>query len=382
MNTAISSNGAPQKKTIYLVIDGMDLPHGTEMLAAMLGKGLVQRGYNVHLFAAHCDLRRTAWKSLLDEQRIEVHQPGFWFLTGRHAPHRVGAWLLCRAVKRHPPVLVASVDNCLVCCYSLQNWQGVSVPYFVHDPNEASPKCPNYVPLWFDVCNRVSGLSTHGLRQQASARSYYQMTRPVSVVYPGCFGPATAPPPRTPGETIHFGLFGRVHPQKGTLFAIGALRQVLQRGGKARLTIFGAGPMEADARELAASLGLEDHVAFHGRYEPAEFDALVSTVDVGLMPSIYEGFGIVMLELMARGRPVIATDVGSSQEVIGKLGGGVVVERADTGALADAMLEYCRNPQKIVTDGSRARHVWEENFTVDAMTERYLNFWRSCGADV
>jgi glycosyltransferase involved in cell wall biosynthesis len=258
----------------------------------------------------------------------------------------------------------------------------MSVPFFVHDPSEASSKCPHYVAPWFEVCHRVTGLSTHGLRQQESARGYYRLERPIGVVHPACLEPAKTLEPRLPEKTIHFGLFGRVRSEKGTLFAIGAFRQLLQLGAQARLTIYGSGPMEPDARELVSSLGLNDHIRFHGPYQPEEFDSLVATVDVGLMPSIYEGFGIVMLELMARGRPVIATDVGSSQEVIGRWGAGIVVERADTGALAAAMHEYCRNPERIVADGAVARRVWEENYTVDAMAERYLSFWRSCGAEV
>lgn len=382
MNSKATTNGVVRGKTIFLVTDTMDQPHGTEMLAAMLAQGLARRGYGVHLFAGHCHPRRTAWRGFLDEHHVEVHQPGFWLLTRYQAPHRVCARMLRRAVEKHRPAVVAAVDNCYVCCYALQQWQGAPAPFFVHDPNEASPKCPSYLPIWFDVCNNVTGLSTHGSRQLESARQYYRLDRPIGVVEPGCLDPSMKIPPPAPGDVVHFGLFGRIHMQKGTLFAIAALRHVLMQGGKARLTIFGAGPMEAAARDLVSSLALEEHVAFNGEYQPAEFDGLVATVDVGLMPSIYEGFGIVMLELMARGRPVIATDVGSSEEIIGSQGGGIVVERADTGALAEAMLAYCRDPQRIVADGAVARQIWERKHTVDAMTERYLEFWRSCGADV
>ena len=109
---------------------------------------------------------------------------------------------------------------------------------------------------------------------------------------------------------------------------------------------------------------------------------MIPQIDVGLMPSIYEGFGLVMLELMSRGRPVISSDVGSSREVLEQLGGGVVVRRADTHELAAAMERFCVDRELGQRLGTAASRVWSECFTPDAMFDRYLAFWRSGGARI
>jgi glycosyltransferase involved in cell wall biosynthesis len=186
-------------------------------------------------------------------------------------------------------------------------------------------------------------------------------------------------PAPAPNGAVRFGLFGRLVSLKGSHFAVAALRRVVQAGVTAEVHFFGTGPDQSAVVELARSLALERSIHLHGSYRPSELDRLVAPIDVGLMPSIYEGFGLVMLELMARGRPVIASDAGSAQEVLGRLGGGMVVDRADTASLGNAMLCYCRDPNLVRRDGQRARHVWEEHFTPELMIDRYLRFWRSEG---
>jgi glycosyltransferase involved in cell wall biosynthesis len=153
-------------------------------------------------------------------------------------------------------------------------------------------------------------------------------------------------------------------------------------GYAAELHFFGDGPHAPLVKELVESLRLSEQVFFHGTYDWRDLDTIVEMIDVGLMPSIYEGFGLVMLELMSRGRPVIASDVGSSREVLEGLGGGWIVRRADTEDLAKRMADCCETPEVIVEVGNVARRVWQSHFTPDQMFDRHVAFWRSCGVMV
>ena len=366
-------------RPVFLLTEQMDHPHGTEMFTALLLTGLRQLGHPVHLFTTRYDPSRSAWSKLLAAAGVTVKTPGFWFCTKNHLPHRVCAGRLRRLARRVRPALVMALDNEPFCCRALEGWDVPETPFFVHDPNSASSSFPHYHPLWFRNCQRITALSVHGCRQAASARDYYKLERPIQV-WPSSFAPKNGPAVAGRRLPIRFGLFGRMHSQKGGVFAVAAFHQVCRSGANAELHFFGTGPMQPTIAELTNTLGLDKVVKFHGPYHPDSMDHLMSQVDVGLMPSIYEGFGIVMLELMSRGRPVIASDVGSSQEVLGGLGGGIVVERADTASLAAAMIRYCREPGLIAEHGAQARKVWEQHFTVDAMTERFLTFWRTNGA--
>jgi glycosyltransferase involved in cell wall biosynthesis len=370
------------RRPVFLLTEQMNLPHGTETLTALAVAGLVRRGHPVCLFTSQFAPRRSAWSEFLAAHGVRVVHPGFWFLTRHHLPHRVCARRLRRLARRVRPALVFALDNAQLCCEALRIWEAGDTPLVAHDPSEASPACPHYERLWFRVCPRVAGLSVHGERQAQSARAYYRIDRPIRAVWPACFSPEGDVPPPRAGEILRFGLFGRQVALKGAVFAVAALHRTLRAGARAELHLFGDGPQAPVVRELVSSLGVEQHVYFRGAYRPADLDRLVAEMDVGLMPSIYEGFGLVMLELMARKRPVIASDVGSAREVLGQLGGGRVVERADTTSLSDAMLHYCREPQAVVRDGRRAHEVWRENFTPDHMMDRCVRFWSSLGIEL
>jgi glycosyltransferase involved in cell wall biosynthesis len=367
---------------IVIVTEEMISPHGTQMLAALLIDEAVRRGWQVVIFTAQYSRTRSAWQQFLRERGVAVFAPGFWFLTRHHLPHRVTAWRLWRHVRRHGPTLVWSPDNEPLTCHALESLPQDAPPFFVHDPSEASPDCPHYSSLWFAESKRVAGLTVHGHRQAKAARNYYRVSCPIQAVWPASFPPhRELYPPRTAGP-IRFGQFGRLYAQKGPLFAVAALARVREMGYAAELHFFGQGIHASLVKELVDSLRLSQQVVFHGAYDWRDLDTIVEMVDVGLMPSIYEGFGLVMLELMSRGRPVISSDVGSSREVLEGLGGGWVVRRADTEDLAQKMALCCQNPGLVLQAGEVARRVWQMHFTPAQMFDRYLAFWRSCGVKV
>jgi len=364
-----------------VLTEGMNDPHGTEMLAALMLDGLVQKGWKPELFTTSYRRNYSFWTEFLSKRRIPVWHPHWQILRRYPWRQRYMAWRLWRRAQQIQAAFVFSPDNESLTSHVLLQAPKGAPPIFVHDPSEAGPACPHYTPLWFDACANVTGLSVHGQRQKTNAQRHYPNLKvPVEVVWPASFAPQRAlrPPRSTPGPA-RFGQFGRMYSVKGALFSAAAFAQVIKQGFDAELHFFGDGPQREATEELVRSLGLESRVIFHGRYFWHQLDDLVEGIDVGLMPSVYEGFGLVMLELMSRRRPVIATDVGSSREVLEGLGGGWVVERADTSSLANAMIARIQCPDEILAKSQEARRVWESHFTPEKMMERYLLYWKQYG---
>jgi glycosyltransferase involved in cell wall biosynthesis len=370
------------QRTCYVLIEQMQREHGTETLAALMLDGLRRQGHRVRLFTGSYSPKQSAWASFLRQRDIDVVHPGFWFMTGKWWPQRIAAKLLWLAARKHKPDFIWTPDNGPVAISALKLRRPTDVPFFVHDPSEAGPDCPHYYSDWFKVCDRVTGLSVHGQRQAKSAREYYKYKGNIKAIWPASFSPERAVKPPACNKPIRFGQFGRLASMKGTLFTVGAFNKLIRRGLSAELHFFGDGPTRVDTQELVNSLGLGPLVSFHGRYQNIELDNLVETIDVGLMNSTYEGFGLVMLELMSRGRPVIASDVGSSREVLEGLGGGWIVQRADTESMAEAMSQCVNAPGMVVAKGAEASRVWQEYFTTDLMLKRYFDFWKACGCDI
>jgi glycosyltransferase involved in cell wall biosynthesis len=230
----------------------------------------------------------------------------------------------------------------------------------------------------------LTGLSTHGILQTKRAlQNFPEMEGRIATVWPSSEMPTDLNLGGSElGNPIRFGQFGRLVTQKGHFLAIAALKRAIVLGGDVELHIFGEGIDRNHLLELVRALDIEDRVFFHGQYLPDDAGRLINGIDVGLVSSIHEGFGLVMLEMMSRSKPVISTDVGSAREVLEGLGGGWVVPVADTEAMAQAMLSCCRNRTSTLQKGEEAKVVWQKHFTPEAMFSRYLDFWKKCGAQV
>ncbi|MCD6088372.1 glycosyltransferase family 4 protein [Candidatus Bathyarchaeota archaeon] len=135
-----------------------------------------------------------------------------------------------------------------------------------------------------------------------------------------------------PNERIVL-FIGRLVPQKGVDTLIKAVPLIIQRHRDIKILIAGDGWSRTYLEELAKSMGLGDHVRFLGFISDWELADLMVAADVLVIPSVYEPFGIVALEGMAAGTPVVATNIGGLSEII---------EHDRTGVLV-----YPRNPESI-----------------------------------
>ena len=142
----------------------------------------------------------------------------------------------------------------------------------------------------------------------------------------------------------------------------------LEQGGRYRDLL------EREAR----SLGLEGRVTFTGHRSDAR--ALLAGLDVFVLPSWVEGMPIVVLEAMAAGKPVVATAVGGTPELVVDGETGVLVPPRDPEALARALTELLDEPERARRLGEAGRARVRERFSEDAMTRRILEVYDELAA--
>lgn len=136
------------------------------------------------------------------------------------------------------------------------------------------------------------------------------------------------------------GIVGRLAPQKGHVYLLEALpiiRQVLP----AHLLIIGTGPLEADLRTRAMRLGIGNSAHFLG--SRSDVLDILPHLDLLVSASLWEGLATVILEAMAAGVPVVATDVSGSREIVTTGQTGILVPVADPMALAQAAITMLSN---------------------------------------
>lgn len=136
-----------------------------------------------------------------------------------------------------------------------------------------------------------------------------------------------------------------------------------------RLEIIGDGPMRDQLHSLAAELALDDVVTFHGMQ--GDVRPYLEGGDLFVLPSLSEGVSITLLEAMAAGLPVIATDVGGNREVVVDGETGILIPVGDPAVLADRMIELLSDPERADRMGLAGRRRVEAEFDVVRTVSEY-----------
>jgi phosphatidylinositol alpha-mannosyltransferase len=157
------------------------------------------------------------------------------------------------------------------------------------------------------------------------------------------------------GPTI--GFLGRFdEPRKGLPVLLEAMRGVVSRYPGARLLIAGRG----DADEVRGLIGedLRPHVALLGEISEADKAAFLRSVDVYCAPNLLgESFGVVLIEALAAGAPIVASDLDAFAKVLDGGAAGVLVRRGDAGALARALCDLLADPERRAQLSARGQQV-------------------------
>lgn len=179
-------------------------------------------------------------------------------------------------------------------------------------------------------------------------------------------------------DALLIGSVCRLIAQKGLDNALDAFGQVAADFPAAHYVIAGDGPLRGALAAQTAQLGLAERVHFLGWRDDAP--AIFAALDALLAPSLWEGFGLVFLEAMARGVPVISTRVSAIPEVIADGETGWLVPPDDPAALAGALRAALSDPGERRRRGEAGRARLEAQFTVDAMVGRTLALYQEwCG---
>ncbi|MEP7370708.1 MAG: TIGR03088 family PEP-CTERM/XrtA system glycosyltransferase [Nitrosospira sp.] len=140
-----------------------------------------------------------------------------------------------------------------------------------------------------------------------------------------------------------------------------------------RILVVGEGTARRECIDILRAAGVEDLAWFPG--ERADIPELMRVMDLFVLPSLGEGISNTILEAMSTGLPVIATSVGGNVELVKEGLTGMLVPPGVPAALTEVMLKYYRDPDLIVQHGKAARRQIDASFSMEAMTQGYLQVY-------
>ena len=178
-----------------------------------------------------------------------------------------------------------------------------------------------------------------------------------------------------PEDAVLIGSVSRLIEQKGLIYGLRAFIQIADEFPAAHYVLAGAGPLRDALEGAARDLGVGGRVHFLGWRD--DTPAIFAALDVLLAPSLWEGFGLVFLEAMALGVPVISTCISAIPEVIVDGETGWLAPPTDVNALAGALRVALADPDERRRRGEQGRARLEREFTAAAMVERTLDVYHS-----
>ncbi|MCS6848832.1 MAG: glycosyltransferase [Anaerolineae bacterium] len=229
-------------------------------------------------------------------------------------------------------------------------------------------------PLLLDAELAVSREYCAKLQRRIVARLAGKRPRLVYSAIPRNSAPTSPDSVRIARRPPVIGSIGRLTHQKGHRYLIDAMPQVLAVEPEAQLWLIGEGELRAALQQQARARGVESQVCFLGLRD--DIPDLLNRMNVFVLPSVWEGIPVVLLESIAAGVPVIASDLPGNRELIEHCRSGWLTPPGDTASLSASIIEALQNPQRAAAYAREAQKILPQ-FSIAAMVERHQTLYRS-----
>ncbi len=351
------------------------------------GGGAVFDGIPVHRFRYF----PARWEDLTHDEATPDRMRRSWRYKIMPAFYLAGGmlaiWRLCRrqrydVVHVHwpmPHALFGAVARATCEARLVTLWYGVELRWV-----QGSLPWLRWLVRWaLKTSDQVVAISSYTAREIALLRDVPVRVIPYTVGLPDSAPPSPSPSASQRGGSKGFRVLfvGRLVERKGVAELIEALRRLPPALG-ARLDVIGDGPERARLEALVRESGLGDRVVLRGRVPAAELRAAYGAADVLALPSVLdsrsdtEGLGVVLLEAMSYGVPVIGSRIGGIPDIVIDGETGLLVPPGDPAALATALQRLAQDEDLRARLGAAGRAHIRGPFAWDSVVAA----WESCYA--
>ena len=347
-----------------LLLDGELSFRGSSLLTLRLARGLERRELDTALI---CTRVTELDNSLL--QGVRLHE-----IPGYNIPiwGQIVLRTLCRDIKEQRPDIIPVQDPHLL-SQGIRLAQKLRRPLIVSisDQAEASALLIRQPTPELKVVISVSESV-----QQQIPETPFMASIEKRVILPGVEVPDAAKIdlPLDDDRPPVIGMAGPLEIVKGAAFFLRACHRVVEAGHEIRIVIAGSGPEERSLRKLAASLQLSRRLTFvDGGVAMAGY---LEAIDIYCLPSLQQGLGVLMLEAMALGRPVIASGVGGVMSVIEDNVHGLIVPPSDSRSLGDRIVELLQDRDKARRIAAAGQQMVRDRFNENRMLDEVIQVYR------
>ena len=366
-------------RRIALFCDFLSALGGTEYYNATLAAALRKRGIDVRVFIGEKP-QSPHWKHLREADGIEVSEPPIFHRDLR--TRTIEKQFIRRVVKSfgdwRPDLIHASPPGKLLVSW-FETPDPPDIPLIATEWTTPSPATAHwYPPELPSFVQEVAAFIATCEAERAGIAAFHGYAGPIHLIAQLVMPPANRlwgvdPQNRTVGCISRFSV------EKGIDYLLGAWTQIIAAIPEASLHLYGHGPDETRLRSLALCLGIDDSVQFAGIYEPySGIEEVAARHTIFIQPSLFEGVPITLVELLARGRAVIATRVGGVPELLaGPPPAGILIPAGSTEAIANAVTTLLADPISILAYSRAGPEIYAKHFDSDAALTATIEVYRA-----
>ena len=171
---------------------------------------------------------------------------------------------------------------------------------------------------------------------------------------------------------IVIGVVGRLSEQKDPMTMIKAFELVHKENKNTKLMYVGAGELEENVKQYAKEKNILDKVIFTGWVNNVE--KYIPAFDIAVLPSKWEGFGLVLIEYMACDKPIIATNVGGIRDIIKDNENGLLIECGEYKSLS-GKIKIVMKKNRLVTDIVNTNKKYKEKYNIDSLIQKHMKIF-------
>jgi len=183
------------------------------------------------------------------------------------------------------------------------------------------------------------------------------------------------PPDTSRSDVVRIGLVGNLRSVKNIDGLIRAAEQIVKVDSRCRFEVAGEGDQRVELEQQIADAKLSNRFQLSGSI--ANVPEFLSRLDIAVLCSHSEGMSNALLEYMASGRAIVATDVGANERLVHDGEQGLIIPPKDDAAIVSAIRRYLQEPELAVRMGRNARRKVEREFSREAMRLRFEEFYES-----
>lgn len=224
-------------------------------------------------------------------------------------------------------------------------------------------------------------VQTDSYIEEMQSYGYTGVLRTIPLVPPAVYPLSVIP---RHDRTIRLGFLGRLVPQKNVAYLLQAFSHLVQTDDGPEsdrysweLHLFGDGFKREELEKLTESLGLERHVRFHGAVSYQDVDHAIDSCHLFAFTSITEGQPVASLEILARGRPIVATPVGVFPEMLNSDELGAIAPLGDPRAFAEALARIGTSLMKGQVTPSATQRRFAAMFPREKIVDEYLSLFEA-----